>query len=541
LSGRIVKAGSGEALSKATVTLQRSAGPAGPRGGGIAAVTTDADGSFTFGDIQPGQYRIIAERDGYIRQEFGQRSYTGVGTAITAGAGQNLTNINFQLVPAGTIAGRILDEDGEPLAGVQVQALTYVYDNGSRVLAPGGRQVQTNDLGEYRLYWLTPGAYVVSATVMRGRGRRPGTRVVNTEETYAPGYFPGVIEPENATAIQVPPAAELRGIDFVLRPVSTLTVRGRVVSPVSPVAAPPRGQPQGPAGPRGQIRQGAQNVRTSIQVVLLRAGSRERNGRPVNPDGSFEISNVVPGTYTLLALQRQEERQFSARTRIEVTDRDIDNVNLALSPGVDVPGQIYIDGTPPAQFQMDRLRIGLISAEDIPVGNSNTQVKADGTFLLSNVSPITYRVNIAGLPADAYAIAGRYGSADALNDPLQIDGGQVLPLQLQIGFSGGRIDGQVTDNRDQPFPGASCVLIPVAPRQNRLDLYKTAATDQFGRFTFAGIAPGDYKVYAWEDIPRGAHLDPLYISRFEDRGRPVRVEKSAAVTLQIPVIPANLR
>jgi hypothetical protein len=42
--------------------------------------------------------------------------------------------VTFQLVQGGTIVGRILDENLEPVTGIQVEALTYVYQNGNRTL-----------------------------------------------------------------------------------------------------------------------------------------------------------------------------------------------------------------------------------------------------------------------------------------------------------------------------------------------------------------------------------------------------------------------
>ena len=535
IAGRVVKARSGDPLGKAIVTLRPVSGQRNQ-----VTLTTAVDGIFSFNNITPGQYLMAVTREGYIRQEFGQRTYKGTGTVITIGSGQVLANINFQLIPAGTIAGRILDEDGEPLAGIQVQALSYRYQGGRRTLVPG-RAVETNDLGEYRLYWLTPDQYVVSAIPRQTRNGRFGN--TTSDEAYAPSYFPGNIDPESATPIQLAAAAEVRGIDFILRPVQTVTLKGRIVSPIAVAAPAPRGQP--PAGGRGGGRGFAQNLRGGIQVVLTRSGNRAPRGQPgkgiraANADGTFEIPNVIPGSYTLTAVLRQDEKQYSARTRVEVADRNIENINLSLQAGIEVPGQIYLDGAAPAAFRMEQVRVALTATEDIPAGNLNTQPKADGTFVLSNVPPLAYRVTVAGLPADAYAMAGRYGSADALNEPLQVDGTQTLALQLQIGFAAGRIDGSVVDNRNQPVPGTTCVLIPVASRQNRPDLYKTAATDQFGRFAFTGIAPGDYKVFAWEDIPQGDYQDPAYVSRFEDRGRPVRVEKGGSMTLQVTVIPAG--
>ena len=77
--------------------------------------------------------------------------------------------IDFALPRGGVIAGRVTDELGEPLAGVRMQAMRYQYlPNGQRQLTPVGGGgifggITTNDLGEFRLYSLMPGTYVVSA------------------------------------------------------------------------------------------------------------------------------------------------------------------------------------------------------------------------------------------------------------------------------------------------------------------------------------------------------------------------------------------
>ena len=567
ISGRVARVG-GDPLKKAVVTLRALGAQNNPPAANLNAVfqqgqvrqqnrnqtvSTGDDGTFAFNNVAPGQYRVSVERDGYITQEYGQRSFNGTGTILTVSAGQRLTTVDFQLSPAGTIAGRILDEDGEPVTGIQVQALSYQYRGGARTLAPS-RQVQTNDLGEYRLYWLTPGEYFVSALPNNRRSQQ----VTGPDESYAPSYFPGGIDPDTASPISLSPAAEIRGIDFILRPVQTVKVLGRVISPTPSTSAT---QPTPLPGQRGGGR-GAQILRGAgaPQVVLVRAGAGGAGGGGggggggagvrailqgggqgrgnVAADGSFEIANVIPGSYTLVAVQNQENRILMASTRVEVADSDVGNITLALRPGVEVPGQIFIEGqtTAPPQFKMEQLRITLNSAEQMPLGNANAQVKADGSFVIPNVAMLGYRVNVGGLPAGAYLLAGRYGGADALNGPLQISD-QNLPLQLQIGFTPGRVDGTVTDTRDQAFAGALCVLVPAARGRN--ELYKTATTDQYGKFNFANVAPGEYKLFAWEDIPQGAYQDPVYLSRFEERGQLVRVDRSGSVSLQVRVIPAK--
>jgi hypothetical protein len=642
ISGTVTKAGTGEPVRKASVTLMPNAGGGGQgnrgqqggpgqlpqpgpgqqqgqlgqqggqpqnqpgqagqaqnaqqgqqRGAGagsVRSVTTGDDGSFSFPDIAAGTYRVRVDRDGFLSQEYGQRSWTGTGLPVTVQAGQTLSTVNFQLIQGGTIAGRILDENLEPVTGIQVQALTYSYQNGTRNLV-SERQVQTNDLGEYRLYWLTPGEHFVSAIPnarrgglvqsaqqfqQRGGGGRGGqvpavpSAQDGPEETYAATFYPGGIDPETAIPVRVPAATELRGIDFVLRPTPTARVSGRVVGmTITPTTQQLQQQAQQQAqqgrGGRGgnannENRGGGRGQGGSrIQVLLTRIGASAGGGRgqgggggrggggrgggpggnqfqaPVNADGTFEIANVIPGAYNLIAVQQAPGQIYSTRTRLDVGPGGVSGINLAVRPGVEIPGQIYVEGTAPATFQMNRLRVGLQTQDNLPLGNTVAQVDATGKFTLANVPAMSYRVQVQGLPAGAYLLAGRFGSTDALGDTLQVD--STGTLSLQIGFSPGTVTGTVTDNRGQPVPSAITVLIPSA--RNRLDLYKTTNSDPSGNVNFTNVAPGDYKVIAWEDVPQGAYLNADFVQPFEDRAQSVHVERNTSPSVQVKVIPRN--
>ena len=83
----------GQALKRARVTLRRvttvsalpTAARAGLQGGGAATTqaVTDDTGRFVFNGVEPGDYRIAADRDGFLHQEYGQRSTSGQGRVIT--------------------------------------------------------------------------------------------------------------------------------------------------------------------------------------------------------------------------------------------------------------------------------------------------------------------------------------------------------------------------------------------------------------------------------------------------------------------------
>jgi hypothetical protein len=110
---------------------------------------TDDAGRFAFAAVPPGKYQLSAERTGYLRQSYGARQYSGGGTPVLVADGQTVKDIVFKLSPQAVITGKVLDEDGEPVANMQVRAQKYVYRGGKRQWS--GCQRHTSDIGEYRL------------------------------------------------------------------------------------------------------------------------------------------------------------------------------------------------------------------------------------------------------------------------------------------------------------------------------------------------------------------------------------------------------
>ena len=103
----------------------------------------------------------------------------------------------------------------------------------------------------------------------------------------------------------------------------------------------------------------------------------------------------------------------------------------------------------------------------------------------------------------------------------------------------GIADGSVQNEKSEPAVNVIVVLTPDAARRNRLDLYRTTTTDALGHFHMEGVPPGDYKVFAWEDVETGAWQDPDYIRQFEDRGKPVRINEGSTSSIELRVIPSS--
>jgi hypothetical protein len=215
----------------------------------------------------------------------------------------------------------------------------------------------------------------------------------------------------------------------------------------------------------------------------------------------------------------------------------VEGVVVSIQPLAEVRGRIRVEGQDsPAPRN---LRISL-SLRDGGPGGLSVRVNDDGSFLLENVSPDRYNVGLAGLPNGYYLKAVRVGGADALVSGLDIAGGPPGPVEIVVSPGAGQIAGVVQNQQlSQPAGGAIVALIPQEKeRRERDTFYQTATSDPAGRFTLRNISPGEYKVFAWEQIEEGgAYMDPEFMKPFEDKGQAVTIREGDKPEIQLNVIP----
>jgi hypothetical protein len=482
-------------------------------------------------------------------------------------------------VPGGTLAGRVYDRDGEPLANVTVEALKYSYQEGQRVMNVV-QTVRTDDRGEYRLFWLQPGPYFVSATPPQGQrgalinskavagpgiggalgdpnpnggggggtGGRGGQAANNppaapapqntasdqADEEYIPVYYPGTTDSQAAAPINLPAGVLFSGVDLTVASVRTLRVTGQIIN-----------------GATGQPAKNASVTLLPVQRQAnggFRSGGRNGNNlrsRNINDQGGFEIRGVVPGSYELIGSLNDRNNRLSARLPIEIGNSDVQNVSLIFSPGFTMAGRVSIEGEQAGAGNTDLPRIRVMLRPDsasVQTGGASpaSPVQADGTFTLQQVGRDDYRLTVSGMPRNGYVKVARFGATDVLNDGLRLDRQPSVPMEIVVSTSTGIADGMVQDEKQDPSPNVTVVLIPDVPRRNRLDLYRTASTDALGHFHVEGVSPGDYRVFAWEDVETGAWQDPDFIRQFEDRGKALRINESGTSNIELKVIPPQV-
>ena len=569
IEGTVVRFGTRDVLSKASIEVISVGAP------GSTSTTTEADGRFYFPTLAPGTYRIYSRRDGYWPAEYGQRWVDGPGQAITIGPGQQLRDLQLVMTPGGVIAGRITGRDGRPLAGARVRAMKpWIQENQRQLRAV--QEVVANDLGEFRLIWLMPGRYYLSATYVdyspapqasqlvidpdAAVGLANGTRSVSRpvtsrplgngleqDEVYTPIYFPTTLESDKALAIELKQGDEYRGADILLTPVRSFHVRGVVTNlPPPPDPGGARGgvPPPPGAGGRGGGRGGAQ-VRLTPATPNGSQYSAAANGET----GQFDFQKVITGAYTAYLFVDG----LTVRTPVEVRNADVEGVSLPITPGIDVPVNITFDGTPPPNLPPVTNLIATLWRNPTLLGAPSMPATAGNPPVLRNIAPGSYHVyvnpiltslqganpvNVQPAWQGVYVKSMRLGDVDVLRGGMRLERQPEGSLDIVIGANPGSLQGQVVNDRREPIVGAVVTLFANAPedRLYRTDMYKVTSTDTAGRFQLPGLRPGDYKVFAWENIERGTWIDSTFLREHEDRGIVVRIEEGQLQTTNIPVV-----
>jgi hypothetical protein len=592
ISGVVVRAGTGEPIPRAQITITRVGGaaprsraPAGPQTGqaevgfalepnGIPAVTTNDQGKFQVLDLDPGSYRVVAARNGFIKQEYGQRTSNGPGSIVTVVGGQQRQDVTFRLTPAPTISGRVVDgPTGDPLPGITVQALRSVYDStGKRTLQEVASD-RTNDLGEYRLYWINPGRYYVSANATRSglevftsaafitepqsaenqavadvRAMFGGTKRTPNEvvdPTLPLTYYPGVPDPSRATPLDLQPGAELRA-DFNLARGDRFRIRGKVIDAAT-------GRP--PQGASVSVSPRTGGGGSSLDSLFGGITGMMRGNQYNSVTGEFEVRDVTPGSYWLQVMTQPQGGFPTAgappaatnptaflpsttQVLVDVLNSDLENVSVIVSPGVSIAGRVRFD--PPSNQNLGFPQLSLQPTTGggsfLSALNGNVQPRADGTFTIERITPGEYKLGVIGLNPPIYVREARLDQMDLLQG-VTITDRVSGPIEVVLSPNGGQIDGAVIGADQKPVANVQVILIPDHQR-NRLDLFKTAVTNPDGRFTIRGITPGDYRLFSWEDLEAFAYFDPDVSRQYEAQSKLVHIGESSRESVEVRLIPA---
>jgi hypothetical protein len=248
------------------------------------------------------------------------------------------------------------------------------------------------------------------------------------------------------------------------------------------------------------------------------------------------------------------------RIPIEMGSSHIENISLTLLAGGTLVGEFVFEGnlaTTLTPQQKSSFRVSLARQPEIPGaalgGASAGNIAAnaiDNSFRLPSIFPGDFRVMVSPLInpyastpttvadplAGIYVKSIRYGNAEVLKDGLRLETHNPdQRLQIVLGI-GGKLDGVVTNERNEPMANMKVALVPDFAYRNREDLYRNVITDASGKFKLQGIAAGDYRVFAWEDLADGAWQDSDVLRDVESRGKMVRIREGEQAAVEVVAI-----
>src|SRR5579864_474732 len=486
-----------------------------PNEGGNYTALTGADGSFHMEGIAPGRYRLFAERTGYMEVDRHRRRTEGL--VLTLTGGQEVNDLVIRLQPAAIVEGRVTDEDGDPMPNAGVAVLRQTFASGrSRWEQSAGES--TNDLGEFRIAGLAAGTYYISVTPppdlkrwietaskVEPRSQSTASSNKSPQTSYTTTYYPGTRDRSQAAPIQLHAGDDFPA-NFSLTRSPSLAIRGSI-------ALPPGS--------------------SAVVMVHSRDLGLVWTSADVRKDGSFEIPEVSPGSYTLVATVSGPSISRMAHQTVQVASGDVEGLRLVPQSGGSIRGHLRLENKSGiAGLDLNHISLALTSADgdadmlsaffvgegfpssaritaDFDVASAvslgdgfspTAHVNADGSFEWENVPPGRYFVQLAGdggPSANLFLKSVVAGSRDVKDAGLTVNGGaSVLDVIASTGVA--VVDGMVVNAKGEALANAVVVAVPEARLRSRTDQFRKTVTDQSGHFILRGFTPGAYTLFAWE-------------------------------------------
>jgi hypothetical protein len=356
---------------------------------------------------------------------------------------------------------------------------------------------------------------------------QPGTTV-----SLAPVYFPGTPTPMEAVPVTVAAGDERTDVNITLRRIRAVRVRGTVLGP------------EGRPVPQAFVELSAVGPATALPTALIPPPLTTRT----TAAGVFELAQVPPGNYTLLSRGRGPiapnggSPVWWAQVSVQVGGVDVALSDVTLQPGATFSGRVTVDSdaTTPAPHLFGT-RVELRGKSFDTVAGSQRgggppdprflmpgSVGADGTFTISDVPPDDYDVVLSGLSAgpDWWLRSAILDGRDLLDTHAHVRAGEDLRgVELTVSNRHTSLSGTFIASSGEAMADLFVIAFPAdsslwGPKSRRV---QTARPDNAGRFVFANLPAGDYRLCALTDLDGGEWEVPGFLESL--------VPASVAVTL----------
>jgi len=554
IRGRVLSAETGQPVRRVLVRVTGT--EIAPK-----AMLTGADGRYEFAELPAGRFTVSAIKSGFVNVQYGQTRPFESGKAIELADAQTIDKADIAMPRGSVIAGRIVDEFGEPITDATVTAMRSVWSGGRRRLQSAGRVGQTNDLGQYRIFGLPPGDYYVSATFRGGEMMMieatssplvPGGPTSSPTSGYAPTYYPGTTSAPEAQRVKVTVGQEMAGADFALSPVKLAKVSGTVMKS--------DGQPAS-----GTMVNLMPRSTENMFALLDRGGRTDANG-------NFTLSGVTPGDYNLQVRGMSvttmtsggggnqvfmttrvtgpdggsgQEAEFGT-VPVTVAGEDVTNVIVVTTKGATATGRVSFEGSAqPAS--LTGIRVTAVSTDNeptimFPSGPGRTppgSLETDGGFDLRGLAG-TRLLRVMGLPPGWVLKSVNVEGQDATDTGFDFKpGGAITGIDVIVTSNATEINGTVATSNGQPVKDFTAVIFADDPARWLLPStrYVTATRpDQEGRFRVRNLPAGDYYAIAVEYLAQGEWGDPEVLERLKGKAERLTIKEGDSKAIQLKIV-----
>ncbi len=231
------------------------------------------------------------------------------------------------------------------------------------------------------------------------------------------------------------------------------------------------------------------------------------------------------GDNTLSGEVTADGRLYAAHEELDLTGGSL-NVTLHFAPAIDLAGHVRMEGTTTSAAGG---RVFLVAGDATNRQGAEAHVQADGSYVLKNVPPGLWDIGFDPIPKGGYLKSMMLGEADVLRNDMNVTAATKGPLEIVVSTAGAQLNGKVEGGVPRAVLAA-----PQGDLQGILSFYGVTTVDEKGAFEMQGMTPGQYLVYAFEDLAQGAWFDPDFLKPYAERGAPVelRAGRKSEVTVQ---------
>ena len=513
LQGTVFRGGSRQPLANVPLKLRSV-----PDHRLVAETTTDMDGGFQFTKLRAGGYRVLVAHDD-------AEAYLG---SLFVGVGR-VVSVTFM---KGTIlAGRVLNERGAPVSGVQVCALHYNERGVPSQASLSDRYATTELDGTFLIHDATassPGRFLLAASPdgCALGVQRPQERLT----TLPASFYPDVLDAAEAAVIDAGPEQDRTGLVIRMKRGAATRIEGRVLGFENQTVVPARAILEPPPG----------------VVSLVRTAT-------ISADGRFAFYGLRPGTYKIIVPPRADRTsaQVYGISTFEVRGEAVLPVALKMQSALWIGGDVSFDDSEQPYFGVrtyssvtanpvyPRRDVGML------LPSSFSLIDARSRFMITGLLPIGYVITTQGfqtlgwLPVEAVATRTPGGAplADAFSVPLTLNPSEgIFGMKVKFTARASTIVGRVVDTDGSPVGGGAVVIFAAADGatiQGKPSL--TVRVNTNGDFESPVLIVGEYLVAIGQVKPIPVAQQPEYLAALRKAATPVTVKtgEKTPVTLTV--------